>query len=172
MRVSLKRADPRHIIVTNSKSQDGVVKGPVWFVDVVGAKATWALLKSSHCHPQSNHHPYYPPPTLALPLLSVSSHHIMNNLTDAQVAAARWTDLLEALAGLSDTTFLESIQEDLVVSAPGQVSSAGSELPIFNAVGDTAFTPAPTQSVGAYINSTNQTNYTFPVSKPLYNRRH
>jgi hypothetical protein len=28
MRVSLKRADPRHIIVTNSNSQDGVVKGP------------------------------------------------------------------------------------------------------------------------------------------------
>ena len=28
MRVSLKRADPRHIIVTNSNSRDGVVKGP------------------------------------------------------------------------------------------------------------------------------------------------
>ena len=26
--VSLKRADPRHIIVTNSNSQDGVGKGP------------------------------------------------------------------------------------------------------------------------------------------------
>ena len=96
----------------------------------------------------------------------------MNNLTDAQVAAARWTDLLEALAGFSDTTFLESIQEDLVVSAPGQVSSAGSELPIFNAVGDTAFTPAPTHSMGAYTNLTNQTNYTCPVSKPQYDRRH
>jgi hypothetical protein len=96
----------------------------------------------------------------------------MNNSTDAQVAAACWTDLLEALAGFSDTTFLESIQEDLVVSAPGQVPPAGSELPIFNAVGDTAFTPAPTQSTEAYTNLTNQTNYTFPVSKPLYDRRH
>ena len=96
----------------------------------------------------------------------------MNNSTDAQVAAARWTDLLEAFAGFSDTTFLESIQEDLVVSAPGQVSSAGSELPIFSAVGDTAFTPAPTHSMGAYTNLTNQTNHTCPVSKPQYDRRH
>ena len=96
----------------------------------------------------------------------------MNNSTDAQVAAASWTDVLEALAGFSDTKFLESIQKDLVVSAPGHVSSAGSELPIFNAVSDTAFTPAPTTSMGAYTSLTNQTNHTFPVSKPLYDRRH
>jgi hypothetical protein len=89
----------------------------------------------------------------------------MNNSTDAQVAAASWTDVLEALAGFSDTKFLESIQEDLVVSVPGHVSSAGSELPIFNAVSDTAFTPAPTTSMGAYTNLTNQTNHTFPVSR-------
>ena len=35
MRVSLKRAEPRHIIVTNSNSQDGVVKG--WCSDLVAA---------------------------------------------------------------------------------------------------------------------------------------
>jgi hypothetical protein len=65
MRVSLKRADPRHIIVTNS--QDGAGKGPkscsdlvaseCGFVDVVGAKPACILLKSTHRLPQSNHHP-------------------------------------------------------------------------------------------------------------------
>ena len=89
----------------------------------------------------------------------------MNSSTDAQVAAAPWTDLLEALAGFSDTTFLGSIQEDLVVSAPGHLST-GSELHNLNAVNDTAFTPALTPSMGAYTNLTNQTNYNFSVSKP------
>ena len=87
--------------------------------------------------------------------------------TDAQVATARWTDVLEALAGFSDTTFLlESIQEDLAVPVPGHISSAGSDLHDFNAVGDTAFTPAPTTSMGAFTNFTSQTNHTYSVSKP------
>jgi hypothetical protein len=40
----------------------------------------------------------------------------MNNPdpTDAQVAAAPWADLFEAMAGFSDTAFLQSIQEDLI----------------------------------------------------------
>ena len=99
----------------------------------------------------------------------------MNNSdsTDAQVAAARWTDILEALAGFSDTTFLlESIQEDLVVPAPGHFSSAGSDLHDFNAVSDTAFTPSPTTSMGAFTNFTGQTNHTYSVSKPWFDRRH
>jgi hypothetical protein len=37
MRVYLKRADRRHIIVTNSHSQDGVGKGPKWCSDLVAA---------------------------------------------------------------------------------------------------------------------------------------
>ena len=93
--------------------------------------------------------------------------------TDAQVAAARWTDVLEALAGFSDTTFLlESIQEDLVVPVPGHISSAGSDLHDFNAVGDTAFTPAPTTSMGAFTNFTSQTNHTYSVSKLWFDRQH
>jgi hypothetical protein len=89
----------------------------------------------------------------------------MNNSssTDGHVGAARWTDLLEALAGFSDTTFLESIQEDLVVSALGHLSRAGSKLHNVNAVSDTAFTPAPTTSTGAFTNFTSQINYTYPV---------
>ena len=97
----------------------------------------------------------------------------MNNSdsTDAQVDAIRWTDLLEALAGFSDTTFLpESIQEDLVVPALGHISSAGSDLHDFNAVSDTAFTPAPTTWMGAYTNFTSQTNHTYSVSKPWFDR--
>jgi hypothetical protein len=99
---------------------------------------------------------------------------MMNNSdsTDAQVAAAYWTDVLEALAGFSDTTFLESIQEDSVVSAPGHLSSAGSELHNVNAVSDTAFMPAPTTSMGAYTNFTSQTNHTYSVSKSWFDRRH
>ena len=99
----------------------------------------------------------------------------MNNSdsTDAQVAAIRWADILEALAGFSETTFLlESIQEDLVVPAPGHISSAGSDLHNFNAVSDTAFTPAPTTSMGAYTNFTSQTNHTYSVSKPWFDRQH
>ena len=73
MRVSLKRADPRHIIVTNSNSQDGgggqngapTSWQRVWFVHFVGAKPTWVLLKSSHRLPQSNRHPYYFHPLLS-----------------------------------------------------------------------------------------------------------
>ena len=99
---------------------------------------------------------------------------MMNNSdsTDAQVAAAYWTDVLEALAGFSETTFLESIQEDSVVSAPGHLSSAGSKLHNVNAVSDTAFTPAPTTSMGAYTNFTSQTNHTYSVSKSWFDRRH
>jgi hypothetical protein len=95
----------------------------------------------------------------------------MNNSdqTDAQVAAAPWADLFEALAGFSDTAFLQSIQEDLMVSAPGNLSFAGSELPHFNAVSDTAFTPAPTTSMGAFTNLTSQS---YPVSRPQFDRRH
>jgi hypothetical protein len=37
MRVYLKRADPKHIIVTNSDSQDGAGKGPKWCSDLVAA---------------------------------------------------------------------------------------------------------------------------------------
>jgi hypothetical protein len=98
----------------------------------------------------------------------------MNNPdpTDAQVDAIRWTDILEALAGFSDTTFLlESIQEDLVVPAPGHISSAGSDLRNFNAVSDTAFTPAPTSMAG-FTNFTSQPNHTYSVSKPWFDRRH
>jgi hypothetical protein len=99
----------------------------------------------------------------------------MNNSdpTSVQVDAIRWTDLLEALAGFSDTTFLlESIQEDLVVPAPGHIPSASLDLHNFNAVSDTAFTPAPTTSMGAYTNFTSQTNHTYSVSKPWFDRRH
>ena len=99
----------------------------------------------------------------------------MNNSDpfNAQVDAIRWTDLLEALAGFSDTTFLlESIQEDLVVPAPGHIPSASSDLHNFNAVSDTAFTPAPTTSMGAYTNFTSQTNHSYSVSKPWFDRRH
>jgi hypothetical protein len=99
----------------------------------------------------------------------------MNNLdpTDAQVATARWTDLLEALAGFSDTTFLlESIKEDLLASAPGHLSSSGSGLHNFNAISDTAFTPAPTTSMGALTNFTSQINHIYPVSKPRFDRQH
>ena len=98
----------------------------------------------------------------------------MNNPdpTDAQVDAIRWTDILEALAGFSDTTFLlESIQEDLVVPAPGHISSAGSDLRNFNAVSDTAFMPAPTSMAG-FTNFTSQPNHTYSVSKPWFDRRH
>jgi hypothetical protein len=96
----------------------------------------------------------------------------MNNSdpTDAQVAAAPWAELFEAMAGFSDTVLLQSIiHEDLMVSAPGHLSSAGSQLPHFNAVGDTAFTPAPTTSMGAFTNLTSQS---YPVSRPRFDRRH
>jgi hypothetical protein len=95
----------------------------------------------------------------------------MNNSdpTDAQVAAAPWAGLFEAMAGFSDTAFLQSIQEDLMVSAPGHLSSSSSELPHFNAVSDTAFTPAPTTSMGAFTNLTSQP---YPVSRPRFDRRH
>jgi hypothetical protein len=97
----------------------------------------------------------------------------MNNSdpTDAQAATAHWADLFDAMAGFSDTTFLQSIQEDLVVSAPGHLpaSSASSELPNFNAVSDTAFTSAPTTSMGAFTNLTSQL---YPVSKPRFDQRH
>jgi hypothetical protein len=95
----------------------------------------------------------------------------MNNSdpTDAQVAAAPWADLFEAMVGFSDTAFLQSIQEDLMVSAPGNLSSAGSELPHFNAVSDTAFKPAPTTSMGAFTNLTSQL---YPASRPQFDRRH
>ena len=99
----------------------------------------------------------------------------MNNSdpTNAQVDAICWTDLLEALAGFSDTMFLlESIQEDLVVPAPGHISSAGSDLHDFNAVSDTAFTPAPTTSMGGFTNFTSQPNHTYSVGKPWFDRRH
>ena len=98
----------------------------------------------------------------------------MNNSdsTDAQVAAARWTDLSEALAGFSDTTLLESTHEDLVVSAPGHLSFASLKLHNINVVSDTAFTPAPTTSMGAFTNFTIQTNHTYPVSKPRFDCQH
>ena len=86
-----------------------------------------------------------------------------SNSSDDHVGAASWADLLEALAGFSDMTFLESIQEGLVVSAPGHLSSAGSELHNFNAVSETAFMPAPTTSTGAFKNFTSQMNHTYLV---------
>jgi hypothetical protein len=89
--------------------------------------------------------------------------------SDAHIAAAPWADPYEAMMTFSDTTFL---QEDLMVSAPGYLSSAGSELPNFNAVSDAAFIPAPTTSVGAFTNLTSQTDYMHPVSKPRFDRRH
>jgi hypothetical protein len=90
----------------------------------------------------------------------------MNNSdpTDAQVVAVPWADLFEAMTGFSDTTFLQNIQEDLVVSAPEHLSSAGSELLNFNTVSDTAFTHAPTPSMGAFTNLTSQP---YPVSHSL-----
>ena len=144
----------------------------MWFVDYVGTKALnvkppWILLKSTHRLPQSNHHP---PTPLALPLFSLSALYIMNNLdpTDAQVVA--WMELFDAMSGLSDAALLESIQEDLLASAPGHFSSAasGSELPNLNAVSDTAFTLASTTSMGAFTNFASQINYTYPVSKPRF----
>jgi len=94
----------------------------------------------------------------------------MNNSdpTDAQVVAAPWTDLFEVMVGFSGTMFLQSIQENLMVSAPGNLS-AGSELSNFNAVSDTAFTPTPTTLIGAFTNLTSQSD---PVSKPRFDRRH
>ncbi|KAF8481782.1 hypothetical protein DFH94DRAFT_681140 [Russula ochroleuca] len=88
----------------------------------------------------------------------------MNNSdsTDVDAATAPWPDLFEAMRDHSDTSFLQSIRGDLTISAPGHLSSAGSDLPNFNAVNDTAFTPAPTTSMGRFTNSTTQTNYTYP----------
>jgi hypothetical protein len=89
--------------------------------------------------------------------------------TDAHIAAAPWADPYEAMMAFSDTTLL---QEDLMVSAPGYLSSAGSELPNFNDVSDAAFTPTPTTSMGAFTNLTSQINHMYLVSKPRFDRRH
>ena len=90
------------------------------------------------------------------------------NPTDAQVAA--WMELFDAMSGLSDAALLESIQEDLLASAPEHFSSAasGSKLPNLNPVSDTAFTLASTTSMGAFTNFASQINYTYPVSKPRF----
>jgi hypothetical protein len=57
----------------------------------------------------------------------------------------------------------------MVISAPGHLSSAGSELHNINAVSDTAFTPAP---MGAFTSFTSQTYHTYQVSKPRFDRQH
>ena len=97
----------------------------------------------------------------------------MNNSdsTDADVAAAGWPDLLGAMSGYSHTSVPQSMHGDLI-SAPRQLYSVASDLPNFNAVNDTAFPPAPATSMGTFTNLTTQPNYTYPVSKQRFDRRH
>jgi hypothetical protein len=68
----------------------------------------------------------------------MSQHHTMNNSdpTDADVAAAPWPDpdLFGAMGGSS---MPQGIHQESI-SAPGQIFSANSELPIFNAADDIA----------------------------------
>ena len=84
---------------------------------------------------------------------------------------------LGSLGGLlrhyvSTLFLLEGIQEDLVGPTPGHMSSAGSDLHNFDAGSDTAFKPTPTTSMGAFTNLTSQTNHSYPVSEPWFDRRY
>jgi hypothetical protein len=85
-----------------------------------------------------------------------------SDLTDADIAAALW-HLLEAT---TNTSVPQGVHED---STTGYPSTADTDLPNFNASNDTTFTPTPTSSMGTF---TTQSNYSYPVSKQIFDRRH
>jgi hypothetical protein len=94
-------------------------------------------------------------------------HHTNSDPTNAGVAAAPWPNLFGAM-GHSHPSAPHSIPEELI-SAPGHIFTTGSEISIFNAADDIAFMPAPTTSMGTF---TNLPNYTYPVSRRWFDRRH
>jgi hypothetical protein len=90
-----------------------------------------------------------------------------SNSTRVDVAAAAWPDFMG-----NYTPVLQSSQRDLV-SAPGRLSTSGSELRVFDVANDAAFSQALTMSMG---NVTAKLNHplVYPptVSKQLFDHRH
>ena len=89
----------------------------------------------------------------------------MNQPDLADAAAAPY--VFKALGDYyPQTSMSHSIQEDST-SALEHLSTSGSNVPIFDAVNDTAFTLAPT-SMGAFTNI----NYAYPVSNQSFDCEH
>ena len=88
-----------------------------------------------------------------------------SDLTDADIATALWR-LLEGMPGFSDTSGPQGVHENSITGDP---ATADTDLTNFNAGIDTASTPNLTPLMGTY---TGQLNYSHPVSKQRYDRRH
>ena len=86
-----------------------------------------------------------------------------SDLTDADIAAKLWPDLLKGMTGSSDTSAPQGVHED---SIPGYPSTPDTGLPNFNAGIDTAFTPPLATSMGTFA------NYLYPVKKQRFDHRH
>jgi hypothetical protein len=89
-----------------------------------------------------------------------------SDLTAADIAAALWPDLFEGMTGPLNTSAPQGVHED---SMTGYPSTADTGLLNFNASNDTAFMPTPTTSMRTF---TAQSNYSYPVSKQRFYRRH
>ena len=89
-----------------------------------------------------------------------------SDLTDAEIAAAHWSDLFEGMAGSLNTSAPQGAIDD---SITGYHFTAETDLPNFNAGIGTAFTPIPTTSMGTFAT---QWNYSYPVSTQRFDRRH
>ena len=88
------------------------------------------------------------------------------NLTTTDIAAKLWSNLFEGMTGSLSTSVPQGAHEDPITRYH---FTADTGRPNFNAGNDTAFTPTPTTSMGAF---TTQANYLYPVSKQRFDRRH
>jgi hypothetical protein len=83
-----------------------------------------------------------------------------SDLTAAEMPAALWPDLFEIMTGSLNTSAPQGAHEDPITEYHFITDTS---------LNDTVFAPTPTTSMGT---STIQANYSYPVSKQRFDRRH
>ena len=128
------------------------------------------IIRGTCFHSLITTHLLFPvPPQLTVFHSDIFRHHAMYcfDLTDADITAELWPDLVEVMTGSSNTSVPQGAHEDSIIGYP---STSNNDLLDFNARNDTAFTPIPTTSMGTFTTQSNYSSYL--VSKQQLDRRH